>query len=152
MDEDVDKTTEVGETEQGAGHAGAETSVERFINHHMGDAIHLFLSLLSLIILAAAAIAAYQTVVHEFPKFFAPVSEYDVLQRIIQNVLLVGIAAELGLLLLFHRTSAAIEVILFVIARKIVSPEITALDLILSVAALVGLLIVRFHYLPGKPK
>jgi len=75
-----------------------------------------------------------------------------VLQKIIENILLVGIAAELGLLLLFHRSSAAIEVIIFVVARKIVSPDITSLDLLLSVAALSGLLVVRFYYLPGKPK
>ncbi|MDQ3687363.1 MAG: hypothetical protein M3430_17455 [Acidobacteriota bacterium] len=46
--------------------------------------------------------------------------------------------------MLFHRTSSAIEVIIFVIARKIVSPDASALDLILSVAALYALLVVRF--------
>lgn len=138
--------------EEGMGEAGAETAVERFINHYMGDTIHFFLSVLAIVILAAAAIAAYQTVLRDFPKLFAPTDEYDVLQKIIQSILLVAIAAELGLLLLFHRTSAAIEVIIFVIARKIVSPDASSLDLLLSVTALAGLLITRFYFLPGKPK
>ena len=131
---------------------GEESAVERVLNIWVGEAIHLFLSLLSVVILAAAAVAAYDTVVTEFPKLFAPAEEYDVLQKIIQNVLLIAIAAELGLLLLFHRTSAAVEVIIFVIARKIVTPDITSLDLLLSVAALAGLLVARFYYLPGRPK
>ncbi|MBA3442804.1 MAG: hypothetical protein H0T92_23385, partial [Pyrinomonadaceae bacterium] len=88
----------------------------------------------------------------EFPKLLAPVDEYKVLQQIIQNILLVAIAAELGLLLLFHRTSAAIEVIIFVVARKMISPEVTALDLLICVAALVALIVVRFYYLPGRVK
>jgi hypothetical protein len=58
----------------------------------------------------------------------------------------------LGLLLLFHRTSAAVEVVIFIIARKMVNPTISALDLLLGAAALAGLIIVRFYYLPGETK
>ena len=150
MAEGGEKRAAAGGAEKSGG--GEESPVERVLNHWVGEAIHLFLSLLSVLILAAAAVAAYDTAVTEFPKLFARVEEYDVLQKIIQNLLLIAIAAELGLLLLFHRTSAAVEVIIFVIARKIVTPDITSLDLLLSVAALAGLLVVRFYYLPGKPK
>lgn len=129
---------------------GKETPAERFLNRYTGDAIHLFLSLLSVAILAAAAVAAYDTVVTEFPKLFTHVEEYEVLQKIIHNILLIAIAAELGLLLLFHRTSSAVEVIIFVIARKIVEPDISSLDLLLSVAALAGLLVVRYYFVPGR--
>jgi hypothetical protein len=131
---------------------GEEPPIERVLNRYGGDLIHLFLTLLALLILAAAAVAAFETVVREFPKLWQPTDEYKALQHIIENILLVAIAAELGLLLLYHRTSAAVEVIIFVIARKIVSPDITAVELSLSVAALAGLLIVRFYFLPGKPK
>ena len=131
---------------------GETTRAESFLNVYVGNAIHLFLSLLALLILAAAAVATYQTVVYEFPKLLTPADEYKALQSIIGHILLIGIAAELGLLLLFHRTSAAVEVIIFVIARKIVTPDISSLELLLSVAALAGLLVVRFYYLPGKPK
>lgn len=131
---------------------GEEPPIERVLNRYGGDLIHLFLTLLALVILAAAAVAAFETVVREFPKLWQPTDEYKALQQIIENILLVAIAAELGLLLLYHRTSAAVEVIIFVIARKIVNPDITAVELLLSVAALAGLLVVRFYYLPGKPK
>jgi uncharacterized membrane protein (DUF373 family) len=131
---------------------GEEPAIERVLNRYGGDLIHLFLTLLALVILAAAAVAAFQTIVREFPALWQPTDEYKALQRIIENILLVAIAAELGLLLLYHRTSAAVEVIIFVIARKIVAPDITAVELLLSVAALAGLLVVRFYYLPGKPK
>jgi hypothetical protein len=149
MAEEVDRPDEA---EGGKAEGGAETALERAINRYMGDAIHLFLSLLSILIIAAAVLATYDTLVRDFPKLLAPTDEYKVLQDIISNILLIAIAAELGLLLLFHRTSAAIEVIIFVIARKIVSPNLSSLDLLLAVAALAGLLIARFYYLPGKPK
>jgi hypothetical protein len=131
---------------------GEETRVERVFNLYLGNAIHIFLSVLALLVLVAAAIGAYDTVVRDFPKLLQPSDEYKVLQQIIENILLVAIAAELGLLLLFHRTSAAVEVIIFVIARKIVTPGVSALEILLSVAALAGLLVVRFYFLPGKPK
>jgi len=134
------------------GGIGEETRAERVFNIYVGNAIHIFLSVLALLVLVAAAIGAYDTVVRDFPKLLQPSDEYKVLQQIIENLLLVAIAAELGLLLLFHRTSAAVEVIIFVIARKIVTPGVSALEILLSVAALAGLLIVRFYYLPGKPK
>ena len=149
MPEEVDRA---GEAEGGKAEGGAETALERAINRHMGDAIHLFLSLLSILIIAAAVIATYETLVRDFPKLLQPTDEYKILQDIISNILLIAIAAELGLLLLFHRTSAAVEVIIFVIARKIVSPNLSSLDLLLGVAALAGLLIARFYYLPGRPK
>jgi uncharacterized membrane protein (DUF373 family) len=140
-----------GKTQKDVG-IGEETAGERLLNQYAGNAIHFFLSLLALLVLAAAAVAAYETVVRDFPKLWQPTDEYKALQQIIENLLLVAIAAELALLLLFHRTSSAVEVIIFVIARKIVTPEITAVELLLSVAALAGLLVVRFYYLPGKPK
>ncbi|MBC7931410.1 MAG: hypothetical protein H7Z38_12680 [Rubrivivax sp.] len=150
MAEGEKKKAEVGAAEKPGGDEAS--AIERVINRHVGDAIHLFLSLISVLILAAAVIAAYQTVVHDFPKLFGRTDEFNVLQKLIESVLLIAIAAELGLLLLYHRTSTAVEVIIFVIARKIVSPDITALDLLLSVAALAGLLVARFYFLPGKPK
>lgn len=131
---------------------GEETAIERVLNQHVGNTIHMFLSVLAILILAAAAIMTFQMVMRDFPKLWQPSDEYKVLQEIISNILLIAIAAELGLLLLFHRTSAAVEVIIFVIARKTVNPDTSALELLLSVAALAGLLIVRFYYLPGKPK
>jgi hypothetical protein len=64
--------------------------------------------------------------------------------------LLIAIAAELALLLLFHRTSAAVEVLIFVIARKMVISGISGLDLLAGVVALGGLVVLRFFFI--KPK
>lgn len=131
---------------------GEETFVERVFNKRVAEAIHLFLSLLAVLLLVAAALAAYDTVVRGFPKLWANVDEYNVLQGIVETLLLIAIAAEFGLLLLFRRPSAAVEVMIFVVARKMVSPDVTALDLLVGAAAVSGLIVVRFYYLPGKPK
>jgi len=129
---------------------GEETEVGRVISNNLGVVIHFFLSALAVLLLVAAAIAAYDTVIREFPALWQQQDEYTVLQRIIENILLIAIAAEFALLLLFHRMSAAVEVMVFVIARKTVSPNITALDLLLCAAAIAGLIILRHYYLPGK--
>lgn len=129
---------------------GEETAVENKINNGLSVVIHLFLSALAVLLVIAAAIAAYDTVVREFPALWQGKDEYAVLQKIIENLLLIAIAAEFALLLLFHRMSAAVEVVVFVIARKTVSPEITALDLLLCAAAIAGLIVLRWYYLPGR--
>jgi len=131
---------------------GSEFPIERYIERYLGNTIHLFLSLLALAIFAAAIIATYDTMVREFPMLWKPVDEYSVLQKLIENILLIAIAAELALLLLFHRTTAAVEVIIFLIARKMLSPGISMLELLIGTVAVLILVIVRFYYLPGKPK
>ena len=127
-------------------------TIERAINLYLGNTILLFLSALSMVVLVAAAITAFDTIVRDFPKLWRSADEYNAMQSILDNILLVAIAAELALLLLFHRTTAAVEVVIFIIARKMVNPMISALDLLLGAAALSGLIIVRYYYLPGDPK
>ena len=56
--------------------------------------------------------------IRDLPQLWRQSSEYDALRQIIQSILLVAIAAELALLLLSHRTSAAIEVVIFVVGAK----------------------------------
>ena len=130
---------------------GEETRVERAVGNYLGVAIHLFLSALAVLLLIAAGIAAFDTVVRDFPALISPAAdEYVALQKIIENLLLIAIAAEFAFLLLFHRISAAVEVMVFVIARKTVNHDITALDLLLCTAAIAGLIVLRFYYVPGK--
>lgn len=130
---------------------GEETKVERAVSNYLGVAIHLFLSVLAVLLLIAAGIAAFDTVVRDFPVLLAPASdEYLALQKIIENLLLIAIAAEFAFLLLFHRISAAVEVMVFVVARKTVNHDITALDLLLCTAAIAGLIVLKFYYVPGK--
>src|ERR1700720_1054336 len=88
--------------------SGGETVTEQFLDHYLGNTVHLFLSLLAVLILVAAGIATVEIALRDFPQLWRAGNEYDALHQIIQNLLLVAIAAELALLLLFHRTSAAI--------------------------------------------
>ena len=129
---------------------GEESTAELIISQYLGTGIHLFLSVLAFLLIVAAVIAAYDTVIRDFPLLWLPQDEYGVLQKIIENLLLIAITAEFALLLLFRRLSAAVEVVVFVLARKTVNPEITALDLLLCAAAIAGLIVLRFYYLPGK--
>ena len=129
---------------------GGETAPERFLDRHLGNAVHLFLTLLAVLILVAAAIGTFEIIVRDVPLLWRQTNEYDALHQIIQDVLLVAIAAELALLLLFHRTSAAVEVLIFVIARKMVISGISGLDLLAGIAALAGLVVIRFYFI--KPK
>ena len=124
---------------------------EVFLDRYVGNGIHLFLSFLAVIIVVAAAIATVDILIRDFPQLWRPsVNEYDVLHHVIQSILLVAIAGELGLLLLFHRAGAAIEVIIFVVARKMVSPDISGVELLLGTASLVGLVIARHYFIPDK--
>lgn len=120
------------------------------MDRYLGNAVHLFLSLLAVLILIAAGIATVEIVLRDFPQLWRQSSEYEALHVIIQNLLLVAIAAELALLFLFHRTSAAVEVLVFIVARKMVTPGLSGWELLAGVAALAGLVIVRFYFLPGQ--
>ena len=131
---------------------GGETVPERFLDRHLGNTVHMFLSCLAILILVAAGIATVEIILRDFPMLWRQTSEYDALHQIIQNVLLVAIAAELALLFLFHRTSAAIEVLIFIIARKMVVAGISGFDLLAGVAALAGLVIVRFYFVATKDR
>lgn len=128
------------------------TALEKYFNSHIGNFIHLFLSVLAVLVMAAACIALFEIVYHGFPQLWRAGNEYQTLHVLLQNILLLAIAGELGLLLLFHRTSAAVEVVMFVIARRMVATDVTALDLLMGSAALATLLVVRFYFLPGKPQ
>jgi hypothetical protein len=130
---------------------GEETRAELMISNYLAVVIHLFLSALAVLLLAAAGIAAFDTIARDFPSLWSvQQDEYGVLLKIIDNLLLIAITAEFGLLLLFRRLSAAVEVVIFVLARKTVNPEITSFDLTLCAAAIAGLIVIRFYFLPGK--
>jgi hypothetical protein len=130
---------------------GKVPALEVFLDRYVGNGIHLFLSFLAVIIVVAAGIATVEILIRDFPELWQPsVTEYDALHHVIQSILLVAIAGELGLLLLFHRAAAAIEVIIFVVARKMVSPDISGVELLLGTAALVGLVVVRHYFIRDK--
>jgi len=131
---------------------GEPTFLEGKVNEYVGNYIHLFLTVLAILLMAATSIASVQMVVHGFPKLWSSGDEYQVLHLVLQDILLAAIAGELALLLLFHRASAAVEVVMFVISRRLVATDVTPVDLLIGAIALAILLVVRFYYLPGKPK
>ena len=124
--------------------------IEKNVNRYLGASILVFLSVLAVVVLVATAIAAFETIIRDVPRLWQPADEYNSLQRVIESILLVAIAAELALLLLFHRTSAAVEVVIFIIARKMVNPTISSFDLLAGALALAGLIVVRHYYLTGE--
>lgn len=129
---------------------GEETQVERRLGDRVGAAIHLFLSALAVLLLVAAAIATVDSIVRDFPLLWSRSDEYGILLNIIEKLLLIAITAEFALLLLFRRMTAVVEVVIFVLARKTVNPQVTSLDLLICSAAIAGLVILRFYYLPGE--
>lgn len=137
-------------TEKTQARTGGETAPERFLDRHLGNVVHLFLTFLAVLTLVAAGIATFEIIIRDLPLLWRAPSEYQALNALLQDVLLVAIAAELALLFLFHRASAAIEVVIFVIARKMVISGISGLDLLALVAALAGLVIVRFYFIQPK--
>ena len=150
MKENVEKINDEPKAESEIG-TGEESKAELAISEFMAVVIHLFLAFIAILLVGAAAIGAYDTIITDFPALLKrQQDEYGILQRIIETLLLIAIAAEFALLLLFRRLSAAVEVVVFVLARKTVNPDITALDLLLCAAAIAGLIVLRFYYLPGK--
>jgi uncharacterized membrane protein (DUF373 family) len=139
-------------TEKADARTGGETAPERFLDRYLGNTVHIFLSFLAVLILVAAAIGTFEIIVRDIPMLWRANNEYDALHEVIQDVLLVAIAAELALLFLFHRTSAAVEVLIFVIARKMVISGISGLELIAGTAALAGLVVIRFYFIPSAKK
>jgi hypothetical protein len=131
---------------------GAPAFLEGTLNEPVAKYIHLFLTLLAVLLMVGASIAAVVMVIHGFPKLWSTGNEYQVLHQVLQDILLAAIAGELALLLLFHRASAALEVVMFVIARRLVATDVTTIDLLMGSVALAILLVVRFYFLPGKPK
>jgi hypothetical protein len=68
----------------------------------------------------------------------------------IYRVLVLVIAAELARTLVTHELRALVEMLAFVIARKMLKPDLDVLDLVLSVLAFVALLGASRYWLAPK--
>lgn len=71
----------------------------------------------------------------------------DAFYEMMYRVLMLIIGVELARTLLTHDLEAILELLAFVVARKILKPEVAALDIFLSVTAFVGLLVARKYLL-----
>lgn len=67
--------------------------------------------------------------------------------ELIYRVLLMVIGLELVRMLIVHDLSAVLELLAFVTARKVLKPEIEAIDIVLAVIAFVALLGARRYFL-----
>lgn len=80
----------------------------------------------------------------------------DTFYELIYRTLLLVIGLELVRMLITHSLSAVLELLAFVIARKMLKPDLTSVDIILSVVAFVVLLAGRKYlmsrtcYEPGE--
>ena len=69
--------------------------------------------------------------------------------ELISRVLLVVIGLELVRMLVVHNLRAILELLAFAIARKMLKPDITALDIALSITAFVALVAAAHYFLPA---
>ena len=72
-------------------------------------------------------------------------SAKETFYELIYRILLLVIGLELVRMLITHSLGAVLELLAFVIARKMLKPDLTAMDIILSVLAFVILLAGRKH-------
>lgn len=69
--------------------------------------------------------------------------------ELVYRVLLLVIGVELARTLVTHDLRAILELLAFVIARKMLKPELGVMDIVLSVLAFVALLVANRYWLPG---
>lgn len=69
--------------------------------------------------------------------------------ELIYRVLLAVIAVEVARTLVTHDLQAILELLAFVVARKMLKPDVNPLEIVASVAAFVGLLAARRYLLVG---
>ena len=75
----------------------------------------------------------------------------ETLYEMIYRVLLMVIGVELARLLVTHNLNAILELLAFVVARKMLKPDITSLDILLSVIAFAALLATQHYLMPNPP-
>lgn len=74
-------------------------------------------------------------------------SQNETFYQFIYRVLLLIIGLELARMLVTHSISAVLELLSFVIARKMLKPDLTSVDIILSVFAFVALATARHYFM-----
>ncbi len=103
------------------------------------------------ILLASAIITG--VIIFALASFFIMIEmdwqEADTFYELIYRALGLVIGVELARTLLTHDLNAILELLAFVVARKMLTPEITSMDIFLSVVAFVVLLVGKRFLLPG---
>ena len=100
---------------------------------------------LSLVILAGVAVSAVAGAGSVVALDWSGTAALDAL---IYRALLLVIGVELARMLITHELSVALELLAFVVARKMLKPDLSSLDVALGVASFVALLAGRHWFLP----
>lgn len=74
----------------------------------------------------------------------------DAMYELVYRVLLLVIGLELARMLVTHDLLAVVELLAFVIARKMLKPDLTSVDVALGVGAFAALLLARYYVLRDK--
>ena len=101
--------------------------------------------MLALVVLVGVLIAAVSSAMDLATMNWRAVATFD---ELISRVLLVVIGLELVRMLVVHNLRAILELLAFAIARKMLKPDITALDIALSITAFVALVAAAHYFLP----
>jgi hypothetical protein len=78
--------------------------------------------------------------------------EKEIFYELIYRVLLVTIGLELARMLVTHSLMAILELLAFVVARKMLKPDITSVDVVLGIVAFVALLAANHFFVTPSPK
>ncbi len=126
------------------GHALRVEHMENRISKGYRGAVKWLERLLALAVMVGVLVSA----VHgAFVMAGADWSSTDAFYELIYRALLLVIGLELVRMLITHSLGAVLELLAFVIARKMLKPDLSALDVALVVAAFVALLAGRKHLL-----
>lgn len=107
------------------------------VNRFYSPAVRWLERILALAMLAGVLIAAVNG---GFTMSQMDWTAKETFYELIYRVLLLVIGLELVRMLVTHSLAAVLELLAFVIARKMLKPDLTSLDIILSVIAFVALL------------
>ncbi len=118
----------------------------------LGEALHWFevgLAALSVVFVALGVLFLLGELVH-FQETLRETTLTSSFEEILSDILLLVVGIELALMLVRRTPEALIEVMFFVVARKMLITSHSFWDLILGVAALAGLFAIR-RYLEYVP-
>lgn len=121
----------------------------------MKDMVTLTVKNIELFLAVAVILSVLIYVGTSFQSFVnADWGEREVFYDLIYRVLLVTIALELARMLITHSFLAILELLAFVVARKMLKPDITTMDVLLGVFAFVVLLAANRYFVlqNGKSK
>lgn len=120
-------------------------SLEKFLNQNYKVLISLIEKFLAFVILSAIIIfIIHRTLTADISQAYS----VQFIQQLISDVLLMLLGLEVVRLLIVPSVQAALELLIFVVARKTLTPDITSTDLILDIVAFAILIIINRTCLP----